>query len=200
VRILPIVSLLGLLACFATSFVLPPIQPGSQWEAQAGTDLAAVAPAGPGAPEVRQDYDKATGFTRYFVNTHPGAHAAWVEKPQITFFALVRGQQAPLHPPQWIGLVFRTFEPEAVTGVRLFLRCGALTDSIGVSAGSYVAQTSSTHSHFLTYMIPVASVARFAACGEGEMEIGQVRAPFIQPQLGGIRALLLRLGAASTGS
>src|SRR6185436_6331615 len=109
VRILPFVSLLGILSCFSTSFVLPPMQPGPEWEGRAVTDLPAVGPVADGAPDVREDYDKATGFTRYLVNTNPGAHSAWVEKPQITFFAFVRGQQAPLHPPQWMGLVFRTF-------------------------------------------------------------------------------------------
>lgn len=195
-RIWLFASLVGPLAC-APSVVLPPIQPRPEWERSTATPLPALLPVAPGAGPVSQDFDPATGFTRYFVTTHRGVYTAWVEKPQITFFALIRGQERPTHAPEWIGLVFRTLEPQFVTSSQLLLRCGALTDSIGLAAGSRVALTGNTHSHFLTYLIPVSNVASFAACPQGEMEIGQVRAKFRHSHLGGLRALLLRLGAPS---
>jgi hypothetical protein len=58
-----------------------------------------------------------------------------------------------------------------------------------------VVPTGNTHSHFLTYLVPTGRLAAFAACTEGTLEIGQLRIRFATAQLGGLRALLLHLGA-----
>ena len=185
---------LGLLGC-APSLVLPPITAGPEWDHPNQAPLASLPATPPDAPPVHHDYDEVSGYTRYSVTTHRGIYTGWVEKPQITFFALASGRTPPSSPPDRIGLVFRTLEPEAVTGTQLLLGCGDRTDSVGLAVASFVTPTGNTHSHFLTYFVPTPQVAAFAACSEGWMEIGRVHAPFSTTHLGGLRALLRELGA-----
>jgi hypothetical protein len=160
-------------------------------------ELGPVAAAPSDAPLVHVEYDGPSGYSRYYVTTHRGAYAGWVSKPQLTFFALTAGEAPPVRPPEQIALVFRTMEPEAVTGTVLILSCPDRVDTVGVAAASHVAPTGNTQSPFLTYTIPTARVAAFAACTEGSLQVGQMRAPFSPAQLGGIRSLLLHLGAAA---
>ncbi len=149
-----------------------------------------------GAPGVHVEYDPPSGYSRHYVTTHPGAYAGWVSRPQLTFFALTSGKAPPTRPPEQIGLVFRTLEPEAVTGTTLVLSCPQRVDTVGVAAASHIAPTGNTQSHFLTYIIPTPRLAAFAACAEGILQVGQLRTSFSAAQLGGIRGLLLHLGAS----
>jgi len=189
------IAVLAIAAC-APHFVLPPIPESQEW-VRPSTESAIAAPAAPpGAPRVRTDYDPAADRTRRSVTTHRGVYTAWVSRPQITFFAMTAGRSLPEHVPASIGLVFRTLDPQTVRGTQLILACPGRADSIGVVVASYVAPTGSTESHFMTYRLPVADVAAFAACTEGSLTIAQIRVPFSASQLGGLRALLHALGAA----
>lgn len=185
------------LAACAPRLVLPPISPDPRWSAESTEPAVTVSPVPAGASEVRTDYDLASDFTRRAVTTHAGIYSGWVSKPQITFFALSPGHAPPGHLPARIGLVFRTFEPQAVMGNQLLLTCPGRADSIGVPAASHVVPTGNTHSHFLTYLIPVANIAAFGECPEGTLAIAQIRVSFTGAQLGGIRALLMALGGHS---
>lgn len=192
---LPLVLLLT--GC-APSLVLPPTAvPAGEWDQTLETAVA-VPNATPGSPVVRTDYDTASGYTRRLVTTHPGTYTGWVQKPQISFFAMTRGADRPHKMPASIGLIFRTLEPDAVTGPRLILGCPSLTDTVNLANASHVAPTGNTHSHFLTYLLPTERVAAFAGCSEGTLQVGQTAARFERDQLGGLRALLLELGAAHT--
>lgn len=184
-----------LLGACAPRLVLPPISPGPEWS-QTDSSTLTIRPAPGNAPEIQIEFDSASGFTRRAVTTHRGVYTGWVSKPQVTFFALTPGQAPPSHLPATIGLVFRALEPQAVTGTRLILACPQHADSLGVAAVSRVVPTGNTQSHFLTYLLPLTRVATFANCDTGTLEIAQVRVQFSTAQLGGLRALLLRLGAA----
>ncbi len=183
-----------LLAC-APKLVLPPAAvPTSEWQ-QPSASAPRVPKAAAGAPLVRHDFDTLTGYTRRLVTTHPGTYSGWMQKPQISFFALTRGTAAPEFVPASIGLIVRTLEPEALSGPRLVLQCDALADTIPVAVQSHVAPTGNTRSHFLTYLLPTAHVSAFASCSNGKLLVGQTATSFSAIQLGGIRALLLELGA-----
>jgi hypothetical protein len=190
-RSLPALVLL-LTAC-APQLILPPIAPSAEWAATGPAPLVPPVPAG--APALRREYDSVTRYTRHSVTTHPGVYTGWVAKPQITFFALTPGAGLPSAMPANIGLIFRALEPQAVLGTTLVLACPTHTDSITVATASHVVPTGNTHSHFLTYMLPTERVAAFSACSEGTLSIAQLRVPFTEVQLGGVRALLVGVGA-----
>jgi hypothetical protein len=192
-RLAPLV--LVLTGC-APALVLPPVAASSAWD-QALEPTALVPAPAADAPVVRLDFDTASGYSRRLVTTHAGIYTGWVQKPQISFFALSRGTEAPAHVPAIIGLVFRTLEPDAVTGPQLVLSCAALADTIPLATASRVAATGNTHSHFLTYLLPTARVVAFASCAQGSMQVGQTAATFSPSQLGGLRALLRALGAGA---
>ena len=98
---------LALPAC-APALILPPTAvPATEWEQPLPTPIA-VPDLEPGAPAVRHDYDSAAGYTRRLVTTHSGAYTGWVQKPQISFFALTPGTEAPRHMPASIGLPAQT--------------------------------------------------------------------------------------------
>jgi hypothetical protein len=191
----PGLALSLLLSACAPHLELPPIGAGSQCRTQDSAPPVTVPASTGAAPAVKTEYDAATGFTRRSVTTHRGVYTGWVSKPQLTFFALGPGKTAPTRVPASIGLVFRTLEPQAVRGTSLILSCAGRADSIGLASASYISPTGNTHSHFLTYMIPAASVARFASCEAGVLDIAQLHIPFDARQLSGLRALLLALGA-----
>lgn len=186
-------ALILLLGGCAPQLVLPPIVPSAEWTATGPVPLVPPAPAG--APALRRDYDSVTQYTRYSVTTHPGVYTGWVTKPQITFFALTPGAGRPAAMPANIGLIFRALEPQAVLGTTLVLACPTHADSITVATASHVVPTGNTHSHFLTYMLPTDRVAAFSACTEGTLSIAQLTVKFTEAQLGGVRGLLLGLGA-----
>lgn len=184
-----------LLAC-APRLILPPVSPSPAWEAALEPEAVRVPDPSAEAPAVRRAFDAAAGWSRTFVTTHAGVYTGWVQKPQLTFFALTRGPEPPTRPPTVLGLVFRTYEPAAVTGPRLTLTCPGQADTIPVAVDSRVAPTGNTQSHFLSYLLPAARVANFARCPEGELMVGKTTVRFSPAQLGGIRALLLAVGAA----
>lgn len=181
-------------ACAPALVLPPPAVPATEWEQPLATPIA-VPEVEPGAPAVRHDYDSTAGYTRRLVTTHSGAYTGWVQKPQVSFFALTRGTEAPRHMPASIGLVVRTLEPTALTGPQLILRCATVADTVPVAVHSHVAPTGNTHSHFLTYLLPTERVAAFAGCPEGTLHLGQTSTHFTAALLSGIRALLLELGA-----
>lgn len=183
-------------AC-APKLVLPPIPTGPEWGAPLEVPPVEVSPASSDAPNVRVETDVRTGYLRYAVTTHPGVYVAWMHKPQLTFFAVQAASGPPTRPPGQVGLVFRTLEPQAVMAPFLVLTCGALQDSIGLATASHVVPTGNTHSHFLTYRLPVPRLTTFATCAQGVLAIGDIRVPFGPPELGGLRRLLVRIGAAT---
>jgi hypothetical protein len=101
---LSIVASLGLFAC-APRFVLPPITAGPEWDRRNEVPLITLPAVPPDAASVRHDYDAASGYSRYSVTTHRGTYTLWIEKPQITFFALTPGHTPGAHPgPDRAGL------------------------------------------------------------------------------------------------
>lgn len=192
-RLVPL-ALVALAGCAPSLTLPPPAAPSTEWN-QSLAEAVAVQEIPTGAAPVHQDFDTATGYTRRLVTTHKGIYTGWVQKPQLSFFALTRGAARPAAMPAVIALVFRTLEPDAVTGPQLVLGCGTTGDTVPLANASHVAPTGNTHSHFLTYLLPTGRLARFANCDTGDLQVGQTRVHFGGMELGGLRALLFDLGA-----
>lgn len=191
------IALLLLAAC-APKLVLPPIAPAPE-QPERGAAFRAELPAIPAeAPAVAIDQDAGLSLKRYAVTTHPGVYSGWVQKPQLTFFAISPLTSSP-SPISQIGLIFRTLEPDAVLGTNLTLECPDQTATIGVAVRSQVIPTGNTQSHFLTYWLPIERVADFARCNTGTLKVGQMQVRFTDAQLGGLRRLLTAVGA-NTGA
>ena len=192
-RLAPL-ALVALASCAPSLTLPPPAVPSGEWDEGLAQPVA-VAEIPTGAALVRHDFDTLTGYTRRLVTTHKGVYTGWVQKPQLSFFALTRGTARPAAMPSVVALVFRTLEPDAVTGPRLVLWCGATVDTVPLATASHVAPTGNTHSHFLTYLLPTDRIASFANCNAGDLQVGQTRVHFDGLELGGLRALLFVLGA-----
>lgn len=192
-RFVPL-ALVALAGCAPALTLPPPAVPSAEWNQRLPAAVA-VLDIPTGAAPVHHDFDSLSGYTRRLVTTHKGIYTGWVQKPQLSFFALTEGTARPDGMPAVIALVFRTLEPEAVTGPQLVLGCGATADTVPLATASHLAPTGNTHSHFLTYLLPTGRLAGFANCDAGDLQVGQTRVHFGGLELGGIRALLFDLGA-----
>lgn len=189
-RPLPLAAL-GLLTACAPSLQLPAVAPDNRWaDSTAGWTLPATfATASPYGYALRRDQDRARTSTRLAVTTHRGVYTGWVQRPQITFYAQFEGS-TPRHAPATIALLFRTLEPEALSSTWLVLGCRGTADTVPVVPRSVAQRTGSTSSHFLTYHLPLAAVAHFAACTEASLAVGQLHEGFFPDQLGALQVLL----------
>jgi hypothetical protein len=164
---------LALLTGCAPRLILPPIaEPPAQPE-RGAPFRTALPPIPSEAARVSMDQDTVLGFQRLAVTTHRGAYTGWVQRPQLTFFALMPLRPSP-SPLSTIGLVLRTLEPDALLGTTLSLACPAQAATMSVAAQSKVVPTGNTQSHFLTYWLPVERVADFAKCESGVLAVGQI--------------------------
>lgn len=186
------IALLLLGGC-APQLIVPPVRTEPQWQDEAGGAVAVRAPAT--APKLIEDRDG--GVIRRRITTHKGVYTGWVQKPQLTFYMLSTVEGRPAHPPAVVGLITRVLEPDALQSTQLFFQCPDLRDSAGIVTTSRVIPTGNTQSHFLSHLIPIEPVARFANCASGTLTIGQVAVKFTPEQIDGLRALLLASGASS---
>lgn len=190
-----LLSVLLLAAC-APAFVTPRSTiPLDVWRQKVTTAVAVPAPA-PGATAPIREYDSTSGYTRHMVTTHAGVYTGWVQKPQISFYALTLDSSPTHQLPASVALLVRTLEPDAVTGPRLILECPERSDTLPVAVHSDVIRTGNTQSHFLTYLLPSDHLATFAGCNQGSLTVGTRVSRFDVIQLSTLRGLLLELGAS----